>query len=550
MSTGSRVFPAVRAEAVPRRMRDPHADLLRDTRPMTRDQAVARETWLGALALERKEELLFELEMILKGVVLWANPRLQPSRRGMPPLRDRDFRPHVAIVLEALARARTLCDRLLGAGRPNGSLPRTLPAGFTEAPRTDAAAVGAPLGPVESLAALRSGIVVASEIIGALGETDRLGHRVLFAALTALRRDIERNACFNPLSLLEFRPEFDRIRATEVLESLQLCESEASHRFAGVAFLAHFRLLRVAALLGAAASDASSLHRAWIFVPVLRAEADALRVLFRERAGAALADAQDRELLRLTAAEVRTRFEALAHETDQVSRTRAAATAAALALNATLRRGMEVVLAPAGAPVSDATLAAGFVDLAASVTDTLHHGLTRLVDVFRPGADPDRALNAPGARRGVFLQLRQWAWIFDLVTRAFVAKARLARQTSAERWADAPSHEFVGDFRRYFRELGQSLAYEVRYPYRDRLAHSLLALADVDLVDDATLDALVVECEALRAHLQSFVGEASDRPELRGVPLDKAVAGDLLRMHVASLPAAAPRPLDALPARS
>lgn len=62
-----------------RRVRDPYADLLRDTRGLRKEQAAAREAWFAGLAWDRKEESLFELEMLLKGLVCFANPRNHPG---------------------------------------------------------------------------------------------------------------------------------------------------------------------------------------------------------------------------------------------------------------------------------------------------------------------------------------------------------------------------------------------------------------------------------------------------------------------------------------
>jgi hypothetical protein len=550
MTQGPRASITGRSDLAPRRLRDPHADLLRDTRGMPRDQAVARETWLAALSLERKEDVLLELEVTLKGVVLWADPRLQPTRPGLPPLRDRDFRPHVGVTLAALSRAHSLAGRLLGAGHLPGALPRRLPVGFSEASRTEAWREAPALTPVESLAALRSAIGVAREIMQSLARVERLPHRVFFAALTTLRREVERNACFNPLTLLEFRPEFDRIRSPEVLESLQLCDTDTAHRLVSLTFLSHFRLLRVVQMMAAAAADPSSPARAYVFLPVLRAESDALLDVLRDRAGALLADTLEREVLRLLATDVRSRFDSLTAENEQLGRIRAAMTAAALSLRASVRRALERVIAPCGAPVTEAASLASFLEASGQLTETLQHGILRMVEVFRPGSDPERAVGDPGARRGATSQVRQWSWIFALVTRGFVAKARLARHASFERWSAAPSHEFIAEYLRHYRELGQALAYETLYPHRDRLTHALTALSDVDFVDDLTLDSLVADCEAFGAHLQLAVTSASERPEMRGVPLNRERAGELLRLHLLGVAPVVARALDALPPRS
>ena len=83
-----------RLEAITaRRVRDPYADLLRDSRGMRREVAAAREAWLASLALDRKEDVLFELETLLKSFVAWSNPRNQPPRANTPRSGDRDFSP-------------------------------------------------------------------------------------------------------------------------------------------------------------------------------------------------------------------------------------------------------------------------------------------------------------------------------------------------------------------------------------------------------------------------------------------------------------------------
>lgn len=550
MTQGQRPSIAARVDAAPRRLRDPHADLLRDTRGMHRDHAVARETWLAALLLDHKEDILIEMELTLKGLILWADPRLHPTRPGRPPLRDRDFRPHLEVALAALSQTHALASRLLAAGPSVGALPLRLPVGFSEASRTEAWREPSTLTPVESLATLRSAIGVARELVQALSGVERIPHRVFFAALTALRREVERNACFNPLTLLEFRPEFDRIRSPDALESLQLCETDAAHRLTSLTFLSHFRLLRVVQMMADAAVDPSHAARAYVFLPVLRAEADALLAALRDRAGAMLADALERDVLRLVAPDLRARFDALTAETEQLSRIRAAMSAAVLSLRASVRRALEATVVPCGAPTTEAAKLAGFLEAASQLAETLQHGVVRVVEVFRPGSAPERTVGDPGAGRGSTSQGRQWAWIFALVTRAFVAKARLARHAAFELWSASPSHEFIAEYLRHYREVGQALAYETLYPHRDRLTHALASLADVDFIDDRTLDALIADCEAFGAHLQLAVAAASERPEMRGVSLDKARAGELLRLYLRGGSLVVARTLDALPPRS
>ena len=59
--------------------RNAYAELLRDTRGLRREQQQAREAWFARLAADKKDETLFELEILLKGVACFANPRNHPG---------------------------------------------------------------------------------------------------------------------------------------------------------------------------------------------------------------------------------------------------------------------------------------------------------------------------------------------------------------------------------------------------------------------------------------------------------------------------------------
>src|ERR1700689_1532874 len=96
--------------------RDAYDDLLRETRGLRREQAHAREGLLTHLQVDRKVEHLFELEILLKGLACFANPRNHPGPPRKTPVVAQDFREHTALVREALGRIAHLCRGLLGEG--------------------------------------------------------------------------------------------------------------------------------------------------------------------------------------------------------------------------------------------------------------------------------------------------------------------------------------------------------------------------------------------------------------------------------------------------
>ena len=64
--------------------------------------------------MERKEEILFELEILLKGVACFSNPRNHPGPPRRAPVVAIDFASHLAYWRDGVARVVGLARQLLG----------------------------------------------------------------------------------------------------------------------------------------------------------------------------------------------------------------------------------------------------------------------------------------------------------------------------------------------------------------------------------------------------------------------------------------------------
>ena len=69
---------------------DAYAELLHGTRGLEREHQPLRDAWFRSLALERKEELLFEFEILLKGVINLGVAVDTDAGLMVPVLRDAD----------------------------------------------------------------------------------------------------------------------------------------------------------------------------------------------------------------------------------------------------------------------------------------------------------------------------------------------------------------------------------------------------------------------------------------------------------------------------
>src|SRR4051812_16558014 len=333
-------------------VRNAYAELLRDTRGLRREQQQARESWFARLAAEKKEENLFELEILLKGIACFANPRNHPGAGRRQTIVSHDFREHLAHARDAMARVVQLARNMLGERDRAFVFQRYLETVLPEdTSRTKLLhAAMAQDSPEESLFVLRHGFTNLIEVGGGLLRLPRLNFRLFYAHLGTAMREIAQSSFFNPLSALEFRPEFDRIPSTQVLELIQAVPGEQAHRIVALTFLSLFRMLRYLRLLDSIAIDHTDRRvggRGYLVTAVLRSDARALSNSLRRRAGGLLAENYERDLLRVPAADLPARNEELLAEGTRLVAIKASLASIAAILRLEMRRTFEHDLPPA-----------------------------------------------------------------------------------------------------------------------------------------------------------------------------------------------------------
>ncbi len=516
--------------------RDVYANLLRDTRMLQRDQASAREVWFGALPWERKEETLFELEMLLKGLVCFGNPRNHPGPAKRPLAVAHDFQAALRIMRDALDRCGVLFRQLLGQKDRAYTFSRYLESVLPEdAARSEL--VKEQLSqdtPEEALFLLRNAFTSYVDLADGLLRVGRIPHRMFHALHSTVTREVGRNTYFNPLVALEFRPEFDRLRSPEVLDALHVVKSEAAHRVTALTFLALFRALRYVALIDEYAADRDAVRRAYIVLAVLRSDLRALTRFLSRRAADVMADGLEQELLAVRAVDVAAHGDALAAQARALIGLRDVLDSVGGALRVEVRKAFERDLPAPDAEISDADLAPKLVIVAAQLRAALHHSVHLLCAELRPGAPlPELATDAPG-RRAAGERLRREVWMFGQILRAFNAKAGAVTGTT-DQWAGAGSFQFVREFLGHFRAIGYQL---VRLSDYERLAPflaSLQVLRDVDLLAPERMREATRESLGLHAHLEQLFAELSRRAELAATPFDKKAAAETLRIYLGAV---------------
>ena len=516
--------------------RDVYANLLRDTRGLRREQARARDAWYARLDWERKEETLFELEMLLKGFACFGNQRNLPGPPSAAPPVAHDFRQELKIVRDALSQSVVMIRQLLGARDRAYVFSRYLETVLPE-DALRSRLVKDQLNqdtPEESLFVLRNTFTNYLEITDGVLRQGRISHRLYSAILGMIVREIGRNTYFDPLIALEFRPEFDRIGNAATLEALHSA-SDAAHKVCAVAFLALGRGLRYVQLVDHYASEPDTARRAYVILSVLRSDMRALTRFLGRRAGEAMAGTFERQLLEVPADRIALRRDTLAEEAGTLISLRATLESLANVLRVEVRHCFERDLPPPVEGTPQAELGPQMVVAAASLRATLHHGIEALARELQPDA-PIKALGSvEAAKVHASERLRRDVWMFLQVLRAFLAKAEAASghlADGADRWAGYASFRFVREFLGHFRAIGFQLVRHSDYTRLDRFLGALEELRDVDLLEPARLQAAVEECTTFYKYLEKLFKSIGQRVELQDRPFDRKAAAETLRIYL------------------
>ncbi len=512
--------------------RDVYANLLRDTRGLRRDQASARDAWYSELPWERKEETLFELEALLKGIACFGNPRNHPGLLDARSAVAQDFHEHLRILRDAASRVVQLTRQLLGDKERAYTFTR-----YLESVLPEDSARGRLVQeqltqdtPEEALLLLRNAFGQFLDLSEGLLRLGRISSRIYTAYHGILVREVGRNVFFNPLMALEFRQEFDRIRSVEVLDSLHEIESESAHRVCALSFLTLFRGLRYLQLIDQYAAEPAATRRAYVILAAMRSDLRTLTRYLARRAAEAMADGFEGELLSLSAPEIVRDFEALQIEAQGLVHLRGALESIANTLRIEIRRLFDHELPAIEAKIGERELGPQLVIASATGRASLHHAVHTLCEQLRPGSAPQLGRDA-GARRAESERLRREIWMFQQILRAFLAMSESSR-SDPDLWLGPSSFQFVRDFLGHFRAIGYQLVRSHDYQRLDPFLRALEELRDVDLVEGARMRAAVDESQAFSRFLGELFERVSQRAELEGVPFDRHGAAEMLKIYL------------------
>lgn len=243
------------------------------------DEALrARDLWVRSLDLEGKEELLFEIDMLLRGLDRFFNlDNLFFTNRQE--VIQRDFTDELGIVTQLLKRIGSLTGRLLeNSGPGDHHFQRFIETQVADDLVRDMLVEKslAQDNPRQSLYLLHDGLAQVAVLTESLFQKERIAYRVFKSVGEIIRREILLNKYFNPLQQMAFSPTYDRIHNRIIRDIVRAIPHATLQRRISFVFLAFFRLLHYLRFINPKSADLGYLKSSLLVFALIRSEARAL----------------------------------------------------------------------------------------------------------------------------------------------------------------------------------------------------------------------------------------------------------------------------------
>ena len=515
---------------------DAYSQLLSRTRHLKGEQRAIRDRWFAELELDNKEDLLFELEVLLKATACFSNPRNHPGPAKRVPVVAQDFREATSLFRDGMRRGVQLCRQLLGPRDRAFVFHRYLETVLPEdSLRTRLVREGTHQAtPEDSLIALRHTLASAVEVADGLLRAQRVPFRLFYAVPALVQREVAHNAYFNPLTALEFRPEFDRIKSPEVLDLIRADPRGQAHHFVALTFLSLFRMLRYLRLLGKIVVETSkrdsAAGRAYMVLSVLRSDARALSDYLRRRAGILLAESFEREIFEVAAGNIADHAPALRAEAHRLIAIKSALEGISGNLRLEMRRAFLHDLPAPDQSGGERQLREALQTSINGLRPALRNAILFLGKALGATLEEGGVFDDLAARRETSERLRRDVWMFGQIVRAFYTKAQYSEPDDG--WSTQQNFQYVREFLAYFKAMGYPLLRAADYPRFDAFIHAMHRLGDTDLVDAARLETAIDECMAFHGYLQQLFHDISRRDVLDGTAFDRRAAAAALRLYL------------------
>jgi hypothetical protein len=471
------------------------AELMREPRALRAALLAERARWLRGLKITGREDLLFELELLLRGVEL-AFAHRHTSFDGRA-LLGQDFSEEMRAIRDALHRAAMVARRLtMNITEQSFQFRAYLERHSAEESRRQRVThdLMEQRTPEEALFVLRHHLRALQGIADQLLRQTYVTYQAFDDFAVLGEHTILSNKYFRPPSALEFRTEYDRVGSVRLLELVKRVSEARARKALALGFLAAFRLLRYLRFIPTAPVAAP--RRALLTAHLVHDESLAVASYLTNDLPRLVASAAENELILAAAVDA---AEHLRNASAQV--------AATLALRPVERASLDV----ARDALSEGAKAAA----------------SALAQAVEPSSTAAELFDGQRARRERAERLRRDLWLATQLLRA--CQDDLFPAMKSEQTRAFESVTALARFARDFKQVGYYLLRSGDHEPFDRFFQALEAL-NTAAPSPARDRHLYLECRRFLGIVERGHALVCRRAELLDSPIDEAAfQADLLR---------------------
>lgn len=233
-----------------------------------------RKAWISDLALKDKNRILFELEILLKGLDRFFNLENLPLA-NMEQVVTQNFLDEMEIVYQFIDRLVELSGKLLDASRQEHyqfkyyvgtKLLRDYERSRWRETVLEQSTVE------DSLFTLYSTFLNLREIVRGMTGLKQVPYNLFFNTGNLISREIISNRYFNPSGQVTFRPEFDKVDNRKIRMIILAIDESVLQQTASVVVLAFNRLLQYLRFVDPANDDVERLKSSLLFFALIHSE--------------------------------------------------------------------------------------------------------------------------------------------------------------------------------------------------------------------------------------------------------------------------------------
>ncbi|MCP4679543.1 MAG: hypothetical protein GY854_29445 [Deltaproteobacteria bacterium] len=518
----------------PRERRDYYTEFVEGSRWLRREQASARTTWFEELSLSNKQEILFEFEMMLKGLVCFGNPvnHIGPPRRAEPAV-AREFRDELGVARSIVRRIVETGRKLAAGGERSVVFQRYLESVIAQ-DETRFQMVKQSLAqdtPDQSLNLLVSACQNLLEVLDGLSRASHVSFRLFSAIIQMAQREIHRSTYFNPLAALEFRTEFDRIYPLDMLAVVRGIESDPARKVAALTFLALFRLISYLDAIESALKQKAGHPILFGWLAVLRSDIRALTIFLKRDTASWIATGFGNLYEKLEPNGINQEFEGFKIEFHSLKSIRELLASVGDQLRLEQRRLFEQQLPSLGSIESMEQFAESVGAAVGPLRAFIQNALVLLALEFEPSLEGSRLFDNFVPKKEQSERLRRDIWMFQQILRAFIEKAT-SSASAADKWSGINTFHFVREFVNYFRSMGYPLLRYTDYEQFDKFMRLVDRLREGDVLEVQRVENVVDSCKDFQKFLGNTFNSVGQREELKGIPFDRKEAARTLKLFV------------------